>query len=97
MEVIRTEFFDLVTDADLNTTKSYDASILYCNKCKHFFFTKACGGRNIFESSSIYHPTDGNCVIAEVGYEGNELYADYDCQHEFETITTVKRLKELTV
>jgi len=96
MKTKRTEFFELCDDNDLQTMESYNHSIVYCRTCKHFFFTKACGGRNIFESDTVYHPTDGNAVIAEIEYENDEeRYSYIDCNHAFELIKTAKRLQEL--
>jgi hypothetical protein len=92
MKAMLTGCFELVEDSDLRVTGSSQSMILYCKDCDSFFFSKACGGRNIFHSNVIYHPTDGNCIVAE--YPDNGYH--YDCNHStMFRVTRVALLKEL--
>jgi hypothetical protein len=63
MQMIKTTYFDLLREADLIIEDSCHSMIMYSYEAKTFYRQKACGCRTRFPSSTIFHPTNGNCVI----------------------------------
>ena len=92
--MIKTEWFETVTNEDLQVTEGYNSMILYCWKCRCFSRMKACGMRTIFPSTRIYHPTDGNVVIMEDDSIRGRLRTTSECTCKNERMKTVNALED---
>ncbi len=92
-KIIKTEWFDHITTDDLNDQESFNSMIMYCKHCKAFFNQKACGGRSIFQTNTIFHPTDGNTIIMGHSDPGFAIrFKAHECEHYPVRITTLKDL-----
>ena len=65
-KMVTTEYFELVSTEDLRVEESYNGMIMYSEKTGSFASQKACGCRSIFPTTTLFHPTDGNCIVAEI-------------------------------
>ncbi len=95
----KTEYFELVENIDLTNQETYNSMIMYDPARRVFARQKACGCRTIFPSNTIFHPTDGNCVILKddsaYGRAQEVLHLiKPELKSDFRRIKTVKALNE---